>query len=233
MSATELLMKAVDFDKSGRRMEAIKLYEEGANLLARTAQDQTDPAKKRHYEAKIKEYRSRAQFLKDQLKKLSSLGEVKDKIHIVENSKGHSYRSVFGKYLNVAVNEILLEESYLEKYHQLTNLVMFCELAVSNCSNLKFISVRTAKSSAPEQMEAFRQLQESLKEKGISFSVEFVDHIHDRQIILSNGYIVKIGRGLDYFKKVENKFSLGINDYDFRECKECNVDVLFCPENIR
>lgn len=47
---------------------------------------------------------------------------------------------------------------------------------------------------------------------------------------LSNGYIIKIGRGLNYFLPVD-KFCLGYSNYDFRKCKETNVDIFFCPEN--
>ena len=41
----------------------------------------------------------------------------------------------------------------------------------------------------------------------------------------SNGWIVKIGRGLDYFKPVE-KFTVGFTDYDLRPCKETTVDII-------
>uniref|UniRef100_A0A1B0DJ55 Uncharacterized protein n=1 Tax=Phlebotomus papatasi TaxID=29031 RepID=A0A1B0DJ55_PHLPP len=232
MSASDLLLRAVEFDKSGRYMEAVNLYEEGAEGLATMAKNQADSSKKKYLENKIKEYRDRACILKEQILKWSIRGEIKDKIHIVENSKGHSYKSLFGKYLNDVVKEILVEEPYLREYFQLTNLVMFCELAVSSCRNLKYINVRTV-SVGGEQVEAFRQLKDSLKvARGINLNVEFSEHIHDRQIILSNGYIIKIGRGLNYFKKVE-KFSLGVYDFDYRECRETNVDIFFCPENIR
>lgn len=80
--------------------------------------DQKDSSKKEYLEDKMKEYRERARKLKEQILKWSIRGEIKDKIHIVENSKGHSYKSVFGKYLNDAVKEILLEEPYLREYFQ-------------------------------------------------------------------------------------------------------------------
>lgn len=47
---------------------------------------------------------------------------------------------------------------------------------------------------------------------------------------LSNGYIIKIGRGLNYFLPAD-KFCLGQSNYDFRKCKETNVDIFYCPEN--
>uniref|UniRef100_A0A6B2E4Q0 MIT domain-containing protein n=1 Tax=Phlebotomus kandelakii TaxID=1109342 RepID=A0A6B2E4Q0_9DIPT len=232
MSAIDLLRKAVEFDNAGRHMEAVKLYEEGAEGLATIAKNETNASTKAHYEVKIREYRERAKALKNSFPKTSLKGELKDKIHIVEDSRGHSYQSLFGKYLNDVVTEILVEEPYLREYFQLTNLVMFCELAVTNCRNLKLINVRTT-GEGGEQVDAFRQLKESLKTtRGINLSVEFSKNIHDRQIILSNGYIIKIGRGLNYFKKVE-KFSLGMYNFDFRECRETNVDIFFCPENIK
>lgn len=48
---------------------------------------------------------------------------------------------------------------------------------------------------------------------------------------LDNGYVIKIGRGLNYFKPAANKYSLGYFDYRLRECMECNVDILYCQEN--
>ncbi|XP_055688507.1 MIT domain-containing protein 1 [Lutzomyia longipalpis] len=232
MNAIQLLERAVEFDNSGRHVEAVKLYEEGAEGLATMARNATDPAKRRHFEAKIQEYRNRAKLLKDQQERMRTKGEIKDKILIVENSTGHSYKSLFGKYLDGNVKEILVEEPYLREHFQLTNLVMFCELAVVNCKNLKCINVKTTK-AGPDQLEAFKQLNESLKTlRGVNLSVEFSDHIHDRQILLSNGHIIKIGRGLNYFKKAE-KYCLGTYDFDFRECRETNVDILFCPENIK
>lgn len=42
---------------------------------------------------------------------------------------------------------------------------------------------------------------------------------------LGNGWIVKIGRGLDYFKPTDSKFSIGAMDYDLRPCHETTVDI--------
>lgn len=47
---------------------------------------------------------------------------------------------------------------------------------------------------------------------------------------LSNGYIIKIGRGLHYFLPAD-RFCLGQYNYDFRKCKETNIDIFLCPEN--
>lgn len=49
---------------------------------------------------------------------------------------------------------------------------------------------------------------------------------------LSNGWTIKIGRGLDYFKAPESKFSLGFFDMDLRPCHETTVDV-FHIKNVK
>ena len=42
---------------------------------------------------------------------------------------------------------------------------------------------------------------------------------------LSNGWIIKIGRGLDMYKATEGKFVIGFCDFDLRRCHETTVDV--------
>lgn len=64
----------------------------------------------------------------------------------------------------------------------------------------------------------------------------FILNLNDDSLFiyrLSNGYVIKIGRGLHYFKGNQgaNRYSLGMYDYNFRECRQTNVDVFYCPEN--
>lgn len=41
-----------------------------------------------------------------------------------------------------------------------------------------------------------------------------------------SGWIVKIGRGLDYIRRPEHKFcGLGVHDYDFRTCSATTIDI--------
>ncbi len=41
----------------------------------------------------------------------------------------------------------------------------------------------------------------------------------------NNGWVIKIGRGLDYFKKAPSKFCLGYTDYGLRPCFATTVDI--------
>lgn len=49
---------------------------------------------------------------------------------------------------------------------------------------------------------------------------------------LSSGWIIKIGRGLDFYKAPENKFCLGMYDMDLRPCHETTVDIVH-SKNVR
>ena len=55
--------------------------------------------------------------------------------------------------------------------------------------------------------------------------VEYSDTLHDREIIFNNGWIIKIGRGLDYFKAPKGRISIGFCDFYLRECNETTIDV--------
>ena len=139
---------------------------------------------------------------------------------------GHSYQSIFGKYLK-GCKSILIEDPYIRSQHQIQNLLRFCELAVKEKS-VKSIQLLTGCDSQYQQVEAeekFLMLKESLKEHGIIFSWEFSDTVHDREVKLDTGWIIKIGRGFDIFQKPDNWFTIGSNDYDIRPCLETKVDV--------
>ena len=41
----------------------------------------------------------------------------------------------------------------------------------------------------------------------------------------NNGWIIKIGRGLDIYKATDSKFCIGFCDYDLRKCHATTVDI--------
>lgn len=127
----------------------------------------------------------------------------------------------------------------MKDHYQLCNLVMFCELALTNCKNLKCIKVTTNKDQNPqsEQQKHLDSITESLAQHKVIFYHEFTTNMHDRQVLLSNGYVIKIGRGFHYFKPLPGKpkpaLGLGYYNFNFRECRETNVDIFYCPENYK
>lgn len=176
-----------------------------------------------------------AEKLKKSVQNWGSRGEIRDRFHITDGATNYGYDKIFGKYLTDEVGEILIEEPYLKDFYHMCNLVMFCELAVSNCRNLKCIKITTNKDSSPnsEQEKGLKSITESLAKQNVVLYSDFTTNLHDRQVLLSNGYIIKIGRGLNFFKPMSSKLSLGAYNFNFRECRETNVDIFYCPENYK
>ena len=145
---------------------------------------------------------------------------------ILYNETGHTYETIFGPYLQ-GCKAILVEDPYLRNQHQIQNLVRLCEVAVKTGS-VKQIDVLTGFDSQDQQAEAqerFELLQESLKQVGIHFKWTFSETLHDREVKLDTGWIVKIGRGLDFYQPPDNWFCLGSTDLSQRPCLETKVDI--------
>lgn len=234
MNAKDILTRAVEYDVAGRRLEALKLYEDGIEELLQSSKRHADPNTRLHFRKRIEEYMGRAEKIKKEILRYSTLGEIVDRMHIMEGLTGYDYERIFGKYLNQDVHEIEIEEPYTKENYQLLNLVKFLELAIKKCFNLKFVKLSTGRDDRPgsEQQKALDSLQADLKNRLISFVVDFRTNMHDRQIILSNGFIIKIGRGLHIFKPTGSRYVIGFMDYHFRQCLETNVDIFKCKQNI-
>jgi len=102
------------------------------------------------------------------------------------------------------------------------------------CKRLRKISLKTGRSdSAQEHQQQNQKLNEigdSLARSGgggggVQLAVDYDDVIHDREIRFDNGWIVKIGRGLDIFKAPDGKLSLGQYRMELRKTHSTTVDV--------
>jgi len=167
--------------------------------------------------------------LEEQIIDLTALNDdepKEDHYTIFYGETGHSYESIFCKYL-YGCKAITIEDPYIRLPHQIQNLVRFCELVVKTGSiqQINLVTGSDNHSQKAEVEEKFELLQESLHQKGIEFSWSFNDLIHDRQIKLDNGWIIKIGRGLDIYQRPDSWFSIGSADFDLRPCLETTVDI--------
>jgi len=149
-----------------------------------------------------------------------------DHYTIFYGDTGHLYDSIFGKYL-VGCESVTVEEPYLRLPHQIQNLVRFCELLVKirTVRELNLITGFENDSQKAEVQEKFELLQESLRKTSIEFKWTFSPIIHDRAVKLDNGWVIKIGRGLDIYQPPENWFSIGSQDLSQRPCLETKVDI--------
>ena len=139
---------------------------------------------------------------------------------------GYSFESLFGVYLRGA-KDIKIEDPYIRLPHQLQNLIRFCEL-ITKIGDTEIINLVTGFDNEDQKAdieEKLLLLQSSLKEYGTEFKYKFNNTIHDREITLDNGWIIKIGRGFDIYQKPDNWFSVGSSDLDLRPCLETKVDI--------
>jgi len=67
--------------------------------------------------------------------------------------------------------------------------------------------------------------KQSLLEADVALDIELKDKLHDREVRIDNGWIIKIGRGLDFYQRPESWFAVGTNDLSLRKCLETKVDI--------
>lgn len=148
-------------------------------------------------------------------------------IRIGYGDTGFTYDSLFGEYLKGA-KEITIEDPYIRVPHQISNFLRFCELVVK-VGSAQIINLTTGYDDADQRKEAeekFKMLASSLLDHGIKLNMKFSDTLHDREIRLSNGWTIQIGRGFDIYQKLDNWFSVGASDFEMRPCLETRVDIL-------
>ena len=134
--------------------------------------------------------------------------------------------SIFLKYLK-GCNSIIIEDPYIRIPHQIQNLVRFSEILtkVETIKELNLVTGFDNDAQKAEAEEKFEMLQESLQHHAILFKWSFSPVIHDRAVKLDNGWVIKIGRGLDFYQKPDNWFSIGSSDFELRPCLETTVDI--------
>ncbi|XP_032811499.1 MIT domain-containing protein 1 isoform X2 [Petromyzon marinus] len=227
-AAVSVLSRAVDLDRESRLPEALVCYQEGIQLLIDILKAIKEDAKKSHYRQKIEVYMERAEKIKQQVNIQKESGKYHEQLRIADNATGFSYVKLFGPYLDETVSEVWVEDPYIRHIHQLYNLLRFCEMLIQGPCKVKKVNLLTSQDETGSnglQEGALLELRQSLQGHNIALNISYSDTLHDREIRFNNGWIIKIGRGLDYFKKPAGRFSIGYADYDLRPCHETTVDI--------
>lgn len=227
-AAINILKRGVELDTKKRYTEALVCYQEGLQILVDKIKGQHDDATRAYLRKKVEEYMNRAESIKKLVLKQKEEGKFHEQIHIENNSTGHSYKTLLGRFLDEDVQFVVVEDPYIRNFHQCQNFLRLCELLTKSCSNLAQIELITSKDgkSEGEQRQWFSNLTDDLFKYKIRLLVKYSETLHDRQIILSSGWIIKIGRGLDFYKAPDHKFCLGMYDLDMRPCHETTVDIV-------
>ena len=152
---------------------------------------------------------------------------------ILYGDTGHSYESIMGSYLRGA-KAVVIEDTYIPLPHQIQNFVRFCETCLK-AGTIKAIQLVTGyddKTQLTEISEKLEDLKQSLLEMDIVLDVKLNPNMHDREIRIDNGWVIKISRGLDFYQRPGSWFEIGANDLSLRKCLETKVDI-FKTDSIR
>jgi ATP-dependent Lon protease len=139
---------------------------------------------------------------------------------------GHSYESIVGPYVPGA-HEVLIEDPYVRMTHQIGNFVRFCEAVVKpgTVRHIRLITSYDESTNVAEMEDRLSELKQSLLELDVVLEVELNPNLHDREIRLDHGWVIKIGRGLDFYQKPDSWYGVGVNDLSLRKCLETKVDI--------
>ena len=145
---------------------------------------------------------------------------------ILYGDTGYSYESILGPYLQGA-REVIVEDPYVRLTHQVQNFVRFCEAVVKHATvkRIKLVTSYDENAQLKEVQERLEELQQSLLEIDVVLEIELNPNLHDREIVVDNGWVIKIGRGLDFYQKPASWFSIGAHDMALRQCLETKVDI--------
>uniref|UniRef100_A0A1I8EQ00 MIT domain-containing protein n=1 Tax=Wuchereria bancrofti TaxID=6293 RepID=A0A1I8EQ00_WUCBA len=183
---------------------------------------------------RISKYLTRAEVLKGQMKPEILLVQ---QIHIMHNDTGFGYERIFKRCADNDLTEINVRDAYIILPYQVLNFVRFCELFVLHAPNLKTIRLWTHYDVRAEGL--LQQLKGSLACRDIELDICYDENFHDREIRqddtkcksniielgrFSNGWVVKIGRGLNYFQSVGH-CEIGSCDLNLRKCHETSIDI--------
>jgi ATP-dependent Lon protease len=152
--------------------------------------------------------------------------ELKEKeIRIFHGDRGFSYRTLFLEYLQGA-KKVRLEDPYIRRHHQITNFLHFCEVCV-DAGTVQEIQLVTSYETDEEKLEAGPKIiaiARSLEEHGIKLDVKISATLHDRRIELDNGWIITLGRGLDFYQRPDDWLEIGASELNLRQCMETTIN---------
>ncbi len=145
---------------------------------------------------------------------------------IRDNQTGISYDLLFGAYL-LGATDFKVIDPYVRLPYQLRNFMELAKLISEKKDPETEVKLHLVTSNNEDYIEgakdAFEQMTYSLESIGIIFTYEFDENIHDRSIMMNNGWKIVLGRGLDIWQKTGGWYD--VNEYiqEKRLCKACEV----------
>ena len=150
-------------------------------------------------------------------------------IIIRDNQTGISYMNLFGDYLKGSTN-ITLTDPYIRLPYQFRFFLEFCVMLSQLKNKEEEINLHLITWNDEEHIkqseEYLYELAITVGEIGINLTYEFTN-VHDRNLTSNNGWKIILGRGLDVFEKPEGRFDVGSVDQERRQCKACEITMIY------
>lgn len=165
----------------------------------------------------------------DEKKEKTKVKAVEGQKIIFENQTGITYEQLFKPYL-VGAEKIVVIDPYIRLPYQLKNFMEFARLVAQTKSAGEEVELHLITNNNEDYIQnaktAFAEMRDSMEPVGIKFSYEFNDSIHDRSIVLDNGWKIVLGRGLDIYQKTNGWFDIADHYQNVRQCKGCEITYL-------
>lgn len=144
------------------------------------------------------------------------------------NQKGVSWKSMLGDYFKTA-KKVVVIDPFVRLPHQVSNFIELIQAIQDSSIHAEELTIELHTQTTDDEQAAtvidfFQDLQEDLAPRGIEFSWYF-DAVHDRSIVLDNGWTINLGRGLDIYERY-SRFSLCATRPENRSCKEFSVSII-------
>ena len=144
----------------------------------------------------------------------SAEDETPHHIVVAENTKGWSYKRLFGEQLKGA-RDIAISDPYVRNFFQIRNLMEFLEMVHRLVPEGDEVSVslvtQADRENSSKQEDLLNQVKSAFAGSPVSFSWKMDSNpsFHARSITTDTGWKISIDRGLDIFQKYESgTFSL-------------------------
>ncbi|VDK34639.1 unnamed protein product [Taenia asiatica] len=232
-SSSEIILRALALESEGKLTQSLICYEEGIGLLLKCLKCESGngPNLKLKLKEKVTAYISRAEEVKKTIQQKQKDCKYHEHLDIADGETGYGYRKLFSRFLDDGrVTCVKIDDPYIRNSFQIEKFSHFCEILVGSASPVNRIILQTGVDcdKPEEQLKKLETLKQDLQLHKVDFTWNFSSLLHDRQIRFNNGWVVKIGRGLDYIKNAPHKFvGLGVHDFDFRPCLQTTIDIFY------
>ncbi len=164
--------------------------------------------------------------------KLRPMGLVEQHYEILDGATGYTYERILRPYIDTAM-KIEVDDPFVRLPHQVDNFTRFCALAVRSgkVTEIKLTTGLQPGESSDDVDSRLETLRRDLQSRNIAFNWRRDPNLHDREIRFDNGWVVKIGRGLDIYKKPESWVSVEASDFTLRHCRQTKIDIFYAENH--